>query len=85
MEKIKEYKLPGFYTDGRGAYGIVIGLVYICCFVNSEDGMYDVTADTLDDAGDFALNLDWESYDQPKDTAQCLRRLVKKYAGGIKK
>ena len=24
MDKIKAYKLPGFYTDERGAYGIVI-------------------------------------------------------------
>lgn len=78
MDKIKAYKLPGFYTDERGAYGIVINTTYICCFINSDDGKYDVTADTIDENGDFALNLNWESYDQPTDAVNALRRLTKK-------
>lgn len=80
MDKIKACQLPGFYTDGRGAYGIVINSVYICCFINSEDGRYDVTADTVDSNGDFALNLDWESFDQPEDAVKCLRSFLKKYS-----
>lgn len=80
MDKIKSYKLPGFYTDERGAYGIIIGKFYICCSVNIEDGKYDVTVDTLDDDGDFALNLDWESYDQPDDAINGLRSFLIKYA-----
>lgn len=79
MDKIKAYQLPGFYTDERGAYGIIVGDVYVCCFINSDDGKYDVTADTLDDSGDFALNLDWESFDRPEDTVKCLRVFLKKY------
>lgn len=82
MAAVKAYRLPGFYTDERGAYGVIVGKVYICCFVNSEDGKYDVTADTLDANGDFALNLDWESYDQPEDAVKCLRRLLRKHTGG---
>lgn len=82
MDKIKAYQLPGFYTDERGAYGVIVGKVYVCCFVNGEDGKYDVTADALDSNGDFALNLDWESYDLPEDAVKCLRRLLRKHTGG---
>ena len=56
MDPIKAVCLPGFYTDERGAYGIVFGRYYICCLVNSDDGQYDVTVDTVDDNGDFARN-----------------------------
>lgn len=79
MEKIKEYRLPGFYTDERGAYGIILGGLYICCFINSDDGRYNVTADAVDGNGDFALNLEWESYDDPAAAVRQLRHLVKKY------
>ena len=80
MEKILDAGLPGFYTDARGAYGIIIGTVYICCFVNSDDGEYDVTVDTVDENGDFCLNLEWESYTEPINAINCLRHFVKKYA-----
>lgn len=79
MEQIKAAHLPGFYTDERGAYGIVLGGVYICCFINSDDGMYDVTVDNVDDNGDFALNIEWESYDDPALAIQRLRYFVKLY------
>lgn len=82
MDAIKAYQLPGFYTDERGAYGVIVGKVYICCSVNNEDGKYDVTADTLDGNGNFALNIDWESYDKPEDAVECLRRLLRKHTGG---
>lgn len=78
MEKIRAYKLPGFYTDERGAYGIVVNNTYICCFINDEDGKYDVTVDTVDDNGDFALNLEWESFDNPEDAVRCLRNMVRR-------
>lgn len=79
MEKIKSARLPGFYTDERGAYGIVLNGKYICCFVNIEDGKYDVTVDTIDENGDFALNLDWESYENPMDAINALRKFVRRY------
>lgn len=85
MAAVKAARLPGFYVDERGAYGVIIGTVYICCFVNGEDGRYDVTADSLDGNGDFALNLDWESYGQPEDAVRCLRRLLRKHTGGNRK
>lgn len=79
MGRIKAAMLPGFYTDYRGAYGIIVGSVYISCFMNDEDGKFDVTADTVDVKGDFALNIDWESYDKPEDAVNGLRQLIKKY------
>lgn len=79
MDKIKEARLPGFYTDERGAYGIVLGSVYICCFINSDDGLYDVTVDTVDGNGDFCLNLEWESFEEPQEAVKRLRHFVKKY------
>lgn len=77
MEEILKYPAPGFYLDERGAYGVVIGAVYICCFV--DDGEYDVTADTIDENGDFALNLEWESFKDPSDVLASLRQMAKKY------
>lgn len=53
MEPIIAARLPGFYVDARGAYGIVFRDYYICCFINSDDGSYDVTVDTISDEGDF--------------------------------
>lgn len=79
MQAIYDAALPGFYKDARGAYGIVVGRVYICCFIN-DDGSYDVTADTVDKNGDFALNLDWESYDTPKEAVAQLRHRLKHFA-----
>lgn len=79
MDRIRAMKLPGFYTDERGAYGIVLGAVYICCFINSDDGKYDVTADTVDANGDFSLNIEWESFDNPIDAVQALRNMVLRY------
>lgn len=79
MDRIKAARLPGFYTDERGAYGIVLGDVYICCFINSDDGLYDVTVDTVDGNGDFALNIQWESYNDPAKAIQRLRHYVKIY------
>lgn len=78
MNKIRAAKLPGFYTDERGAYGVIIGDVYICCSVNDEDGKYDVTIDGIDHNGDFAENQKWESFDNPEDAIACLRRFVKR-------
>lgn len=79
MDRIKAARLPGFYTDERGTYGIVLGDVYICCFINSDDGLYDVTVDTVDGNGDFALNIQWESYSDPTEAIQRLRHYVKVY------
>lgn len=79
MKEITASKLPGFYTDERGAYGIVLGDVYICCHINSDDGQYDVTVDTVDGSGDFALNLEWESFPSSEQAVAQLRRFVKKY------
>lgn len=84
MEKIKAAKLPGFYMDERGAYGIVIGTFYICCFINQSNDEYDVTVDTIDENGDFALNLEWESYKWSDDAINCLRRMTKRYAAKSK-
>lgn len=79
MQAIYDAGLPGFYIDGRGAYGIVLGRVYICCFLN-DDGLYDVTADTVDKNGDFACNIFWESYASPKEAILQLRHKVKYFA-----
>lgn len=79
MVNIREALLPGFYTDERGAYGIVLGSVYICCFINSDDGQYDVTVDTVGESGDFDLNLEWDSFDEPQKAVKRLRHFVKKY------
>ncbi len=79
MDKIKSAKLPGFYVDERGAYGVIINRVYICCFVNDIDGKYDVTADTIDEHGDFALNLEWMSFEESSDAINALRQFVRKY------
>lgn len=79
MSKITAYRLPGFYLDCRGAYGIVVSDVYICCFVNSEDGKYDVTVDGIDENGDFAFNRSWESYDSPEEAIWALRQMLKWY------
>lgn len=83
MGLVKAARLPGFYTDERGAYGIVLGTVYICCFINSDDYQYDVTADTVDENGVFGHNLDWTSYITPDDAVARLRFLVKHYARGM--
>lgn len=80
MKAIYEARLPGFYIDARGAYGIVIGRLYICCSINLEDGAYDVTVDTVDKNGDFALNIDWESYTDPKEAIHRLRYKVQYFA-----
>ena len=79
MNKIRAAKLPGFYTDERGAYGIVIDKDYISCFINSDDNKYDVTIDTIDANGDFAENKEWESFDNPEDAIACLRSFVAGY------
>lgn len=78
MQAIYKAALPGFYTDARGAYGIVIGRVYICCFIN-DDEMYDVTVDTVDENGDFALNIDWESFNTPTEAISQLRHKLKHF------
>lgn len=83
MAVIYAQHLPGFYVDGRGAYGIVLGNVYVCCFLDSDDFtdfLYDVTVDRVDENGDFALNIEWESFQNPTDAIKCLRLFVKKYA-----
>ena len=74
MDPIKEARLPGFYTDDRGVYGIILGRFYINCFINSDDGQYDVAVDTVDDKGDFAKNIRWVGFDDPADAIECLRR-----------
>jgi len=77
VDRIVAYGLPAFYVDGYGRYGVVIKDTYICCFINSDDGLYDVTRDTVDSNGDFALNLDWFSTDDPSVAIQMLRDMVK--------
>lgn len=80
MKEITKYELPGFVLDNSGRYGIMLGGVYLCCFINSDSGEYDVTVDTVDTHGDFALNLEWESYGHDAvATIQGLRYMVKKY------
>ena len=79
MQKVESSKLPAFYTDARGAYGVVIGTVYICCFVNQDDWKYNVTVDGISAEGCFDLNFEWEGYDTAEDAVKCLRRMVKKY------
>lgn len=81
MEKIVESGLPGFVLDNSGRYGIMLGGAYLCCFVNSIDGGYDVTVDILDtNSGDFTCNLEWESFGNDAAAAICcLRNMVKKY------
>ena len=79
MEPIKAVRLAGFYTDDNGMYGIVLGGVYICCFVDADDNQYEVTVDTVDDNGDFARNLEWESCKDPAEAIRHLRRYVKRY------
>ncbi len=78
MKEITAYKLAGFNLDEAGRYGVVIGDVYICCFVNSDDGMYDITRDTMGYSGCFDLNLDWESTSDPHEAIDMLCRMVKK-------
>lgn len=80
MEAIKAYQLPGFYTDERGAYGIILGNLYICCFVNSDTGLYNITVDGIDSIGDFSLNREWESCAEPAQAIKQMRHFVKKYA-----
>lgn len=79
MEAIREYKLPGFYMDERGAYGIVLGGVYICCFFDSDDRKYNVTVDEIGPLGDFDQNIKWEWFDEPRDAINCIRRMMKTY------
>lgn len=79
MQAIYDAQLPGFYIDARGAYGIVIRQWYICCFINSEDGAYDVTVDTISCSGDFDNNVEWESYDNPWRAIDCLRSFMIQY------
>lgn len=54
MQKIRDYRPPGFYTDEHGAYGIVLGGVYINCFINNN-GSYGVTADAITELRCFVL------------------------------
>ena len=79
MEDIRKSNLPGFYMDERGAYGIVLGGVYICCFFDSEDYTYNVTVDEIGTLGDFDKNLEWESFSKPSDAVKCIRRMMLKY------
>ena len=79
MEPIIAARLPGFYVDARGAYGIVFRDYYICCFINSDDGSYDVTVDTISDEGDFDKNIVWDSYDDPNEAIADLRYWLKAY------
>ena len=79
MEPIIAARLPGFYVDARGAYGIVFRDYYICCFINSDDGCYDVTVDTISDEGDFDKNIVWDSYDDPNEAIADLRYWLKAY------
>lgn len=79
MVAIRECKLPGFYMDERGAYGIVLGGVYICCFYNDFDGVYNVTVDEIGTLGDFDKNIEWEWFGEPRDAINCIRKMMKTY------
>lgn len=76
MKKITAYQLPGFYMDARGAYGVIIGTMYISCFIN-DNGEYDVTRDAVDENGDFCKNINWESFREPQKAVAALRRMVR--------
>lgn len=80
MAVVYKSGLPGFYRDGRGAYGVVVDGYYISCYVNTEDGLYDVTVDTVGDDGLFNTNVDWECYCKVDEAIDRLREFTKKYA-----
>lgn len=79
MEPVIAAQLPGFYVDARGAYGIVFRDVYICCFVNPDDGQYDVTADMIGDTGNFDKNCVWDGFDTPEEAVRALQDLLYSY------
>lgn len=79
MAKITAYKLPGFCVDARGAYGVVIGDVYISCAVDNVCHGYVVTAATVDTNGDFENLLCRSVYKSEHDVVFRLRELLKNY------
>lgn len=83
IEDIAKQGLPGFYMNSHGYYGIVLGGVYICAFINSDTNEYDVTVDAPDNVGDFADNIEWQSFETPEHAIDCLRRMVRAYCPPI--
>lgn len=79
MNNITEKPIPGFYMDQGGRYGIVLGGVYICCFVDVDDATYNVTVDGVDEKGAFARNISWDWYFDPSEAIKRLYEHVKKY------
>lgn len=79
MSKIAAAKLPGFYIDARGVYGIIVGKAYITCTV--ENDLYVCKAYTVnDETGDFDFPVR-EPYpmEDPIEAVNTLRSLVKLY------
>ena len=76
MKAVVDTKLPAFYVDAGGRYGVVYNGHYICAWPNRESGTIDVTSDVLDYDGTFSCSQEWESF-APDETAAIVRALRK--------
>lgn len=57
---MNKLNLPGLhYSPVRDTAEILYGKSLISVFINSETNTLDVTADSLDDNGDFTCNTHW--------------------------
>lgn len=84
MDDILAYKLPAFYMDCRGVYGIVVYDYYISCSVNDDNGKYDAKVETLDDQGRFSVLKQRKFFDDPKEAVDWFCFMVRAYRSASK-
>lgn len=76
MDKIIAYRLPGFYIDARGVYGILVCSYYISCSI-TEAGQYDVELEAIGSNGTFSKACQPCYFDTAKDAVNHLCRLLR--------
>lgn len=77
-EFAKNYPLPGFYMDVRGAYCLNLGKNLLSVFTN-EEGSLDICVDTISVCGYFDENLEWETPETVQEVIQTIQRFVRQY------
>lgn len=77
---VRKAQFPGWYIDGNGCYGCLLGKYWIAVFVNDCTDALEITVDTVGEEGYFDRNVEWESPEDNDALVDTARRFVAKYA-----